>query len=312
MKKYYIYKFTNKLNNMSYIGQTICPEKRLKEHLYGRKTKTNTYFDRTLKKYGLQNFNYEIIDSASTQENIDKLEKYYIEKYNSLKPNGYNILKGGREQTGSWNSKPIDEYDLEGNFIKSYESASYYEIFINNKYKRKGINNSCIKKTKYKDRQFRYKGDEKPKKYIKPLSNHRTKVYQYDLEGNFINSFISLEEASKKTNTSRTSISNCIKGNYKTANNFVWSKDDSIDISSINPKIISRTNIYKCDKNKHIIEMYLNTREAERKNNFKYNSYKMILRYLDTDKMYNGFYWYKVKTYKDNIVPSLEIGRCND
>jgi len=311
MKKYYIYIFTNKLNNMSYIGQTTRPEKRLKEHLYGRKNKTNTFFDRTLKKYGLENFEYKIIDSAFTQENIDNLEKYYIKKYNTLKPNGYNVLKGGREQTGSWNSKPINEYDLDGNFINCYESASYYEIFINSDYKRKGINNSCIKKTKYKNRQFRYINDEKPQKYIKPLSNHRTKVYQYDLEGNFIKVFNSLEEASKQTQTSRTSISNCIKGNYKTANNYIWAKTNHIDIS-INPKIISRINIYKCDENKKILEMYLNSKEAERKNNFKHNSYKIILRYLDTNKMYNGFYWYKVKTYKDNIVPSLEIGRCND
>ena len=310
MEKYYVYMFTNKINGMSYIGQSINPEKRYKEHLYGRKSKKDTYFDKALKKYGDINFEYKIIDSALSQEQIDKLEQFYIKKYNTLKPFGYNILKGGRNQRGAWNSKIIDEYDLDGNYINSYESASYYENFINSEYKRKGINDSCSKKIKYKDRQFRYSNDEKPNKYIKPLPNHRTKVYQFDLDGNFIKTYNSLEEASKKTNTSRTSISNCIKGNYKTANNYIWSKEKKINIK--NPKVISRTNIYKCDENKQIIEMYLNTKEAERKNNFKYNSYKMILRYLDTDKLYNGFYWYKVKTYKDNIVPSLEIGRCND
>ena len=40
-------------------------------------------------------------------------------------------------------------------------------------------------------------------------------------------------------------------------------------------------------------------------NGFKYNSYKNILKYLDTNKIYNGYYWYRVKFYEDNIVPSL-------
>ena len=312
MEKYYIYKFTNKLNNMSYIGQSINPEKRYKKHLYGRKTNLDTYFDRAFKKYGEEIFDYKIIDSTTTPEKADELEKYYIKKYKTLRPHGYNILKGGREQRGAWNSKAISEYDLNGNFIKNYESASYYENFVDSNYHRKGIDRSCIKKTRYKDKQFRYINDEKPAKYIKPLPNHRTKIYQFDLDGNFINEYISLEEASKATNTRRTSISGCISGKNKTANNYVWSKTKEIDINAINPKIISRINVYKCDKNKKIIEMYFNTKDAEIKNNFKYNSYKRILKYLDTNKMYNGFYWYKVKTYEDNIVPSLEIGRCND
>ena len=53
MEKYYIYKYTNKLNNMIYIGQSINPQKRHKEHLYGRKKGVNTYFDKALKKYFL-------------------------------------------------------------------------------------------------------------------------------------------------------------------------------------------------------------------------------------------------------------------
>lgn len=305
MEKYYIYKYTNKLNNMIYIGQSINPQKRHKEHLYGRKNGVDTYFDKALKKYGEENFIFEIIDEANTTKEIDKLEKYYIEQFNSLKPNGYNILKSGREQRGAWNSKPIDEYDLDGNYINSYESASYYSNFINSNYEAKSINHSCREKTKYKDRQFRFKGEQKPSAYITPNPNHITKVYQFDLDGNFIKEYISLTEASRQTKTSRTSISGCIAGYYKKANNYIWSKDKNIDIKNINPHYARKTPLYMCDENKNILEEYNNTREAEVKNNFKYNSYKQILKYLDTNKLYNGYYWYRVKFYKDNIVPSL-------
>jgi len=44
-----------------------------------------------IEKYGLENFDFEIIDSASTQEDLDRKQKEYIKKYNSLEPNGYNL-----------------------------------------------------------------------------------------------------------------------------------------------------------------------------------------------------------------------------
>jgi hypothetical protein len=41
--------------------------------------------------YGLENFGFEILDSASSQEELDEQQKKYIKKYNSLEPHGYNI-----------------------------------------------------------------------------------------------------------------------------------------------------------------------------------------------------------------------------
>lgn len=306
MERYYIYKFTNKINNMIYIGQSLRPEKRLKEHLYGRKKGNDTYFDKSIKKYGIENFTFEIIDSSEDRKIIDELEKKYIIKYNSLTPNGYNILKGGRNQQGSWNSKKIKEYDLNGNYINAYESAGYYENFVNKEYKQSGITRSCRENKHYKNRIFRYydfKG--KVEKYKEPLPNHIKKIYQFDYNGNLIKEHISITNASRKTNTSRTSILGCASGIYKTGNGFLWSYNNKINIDDLSPKHSKKTIIYKCDKDKKIIKKYFNTREAEIDNNFKYNSYKTILRYLDTNKMYNGFYWYRVKTYEDNIVPSL-------
>lgn len=307
MEKYYIYKFQNKINGKIYIGQSINPEKRKYEHLYGRKKGIDTYFDKAVKKYGLDNFDFEVIDNANNTKDIDKLEKHYIKKYNSLKPNGYNILKGGREQQGSWNSKPIDEYDLKGNYINTYESASYYHNFINNKYIASGIRESCNKYTHYKERIFRFKGDKKPLPYCKPKPNHIKKIYQRDLQGNIINEFISITEASRQTNTSRTSILGCANGYYKSANNYIWTYTKEYENKEFNTKSIIKTLIYQCDENKKIIKKYCNSREAEIDNDFKYNTYKMILKRLDTNKMYNGYYWYRVKYYEDNIVPSLNV-----
>lgn len=44
-----------------------------------------------IEKYGLESFEFEIIDSASSQEELDRKQKEYIKKYNSIEPHGYNL-----------------------------------------------------------------------------------------------------------------------------------------------------------------------------------------------------------------------------
>ena len=41
--------------------------------------------------YGLEDFESEVLDSTSSQEELDEQQKKYIKKYNSLEPHGYNI-----------------------------------------------------------------------------------------------------------------------------------------------------------------------------------------------------------------------------
>ena len=56
-----IYKFTNKINGKIYIGQSIDIEHRRKEHL---RYKDESYFHRSLMKYGNDNFDFEILESV--------------------------------------------------------------------------------------------------------------------------------------------------------------------------------------------------------------------------------------------------------
>ena len=49
------------------------------------------------------------------------------------------------------------------------------------------------------------------------------KIYQYDLDGNYIRSFGSCEEAARNLNKKRTHISACARGERKSASGFRWS-----------------------------------------------------------------------------------------
>ena len=44
-----------------------------------------------IEKYGLENFDFEILDTASSKEELDRKQKDYIKKFNSLEPQGYNL-----------------------------------------------------------------------------------------------------------------------------------------------------------------------------------------------------------------------------
>lgn len=60
-----------------------------------------------------------------------------------------------------------------------------------------------------------YKGKENGKVFSKP-------VIQYDKQGNLINEYPSIQEASRITNINRKSIRQACKGELKTAGKFIW------------------------------------------------------------------------------------------
>ena len=79
--QYIIYKITNHINNKVYIGQTTEGiDKRWKRHC-GYQLKDGTYLHKSMKKYGIENFSIEKIDEAESQEELNELEYFYIDKF---------------------------------------------------------------------------------------------------------------------------------------------------------------------------------------------------------------------------------------
>ena len=97
---YIIYCSTNQINYKSYIGQTSNFEERKKSHIRNSiknyKNKCKNAFQKALYKYGVENFNWEIICECSSVEEANEMEEYYILFLNTLSPNGYNLKSGGK------------------------------------------------------------------------------------------------------------------------------------------------------------------------------------------------------------------------
>ena len=48
-----------------------------------------------IEKYGKNAFECEIIDTCNSAKELNEKEAFYIEQFNSLAPNGYNLMTGG-------------------------------------------------------------------------------------------------------------------------------------------------------------------------------------------------------------------------
>ncbi len=91
-----VYIITNIITNKRYIGQTTrSVEDRFNEHYWPRNKKASynkpLYSD--MRKYGLEAFDYDILENSPVDSNAS--EKFWIEKLNTLQPNGYNVSIGG-------------------------------------------------------------------------------------------------------------------------------------------------------------------------------------------------------------------------
>ena len=103
-----IYKCTNILTGESYIGYDSNWPSRRTKHLYdylNEKSKNyKCHFYRAIRKYGIENFAWEILYQSWDKEHcLNTMESFFIEEYNSFNK-GYNMTKGGEGTLGkkSW------------------------------------------------------------------------------------------------------------------------------------------------------------------------------------------------------------------
>jgi group I intron endonuclease len=100
-----IYIITNKINKKKYIGQAVCylsngrnwgSHKRWLKHIYQAITNKCECraLENAIRKYGQQSFDVNVLIECGIHE-LNQLEDEYINEYNTLTPNGYNLMTGG-------------------------------------------------------------------------------------------------------------------------------------------------------------------------------------------------------------------------
>ena len=242
-----IYMYINKINNHKYIGQTKDFNKRHYQHVYhsNNEKRTREYylpFHRAIRKYGIENFEVIILkENINTQCLLNFWESYYIEKYNCLSKENYNVASGG-SNGNNFAGKTEEEMKEIKNKIgeKSKGRIHSEETKAKMSESRKGKNNHFYGKHHNKDTKDKiskiHKGKkrtkedkEKQSKSITGKNNHNAKrVIQYNLQGDIIKIWDYIKQASEELNINKASISNCCRGKSKSAGGFIWKYEKDV------------------------------------------------------------------------------------
>lgn len=112
-RHYYIYCYTNKINNHKYVGQTNNLRRRSNEHRSAafneKSTMYNNLFQKKIREYGIENFILTILEEgeAENDSQVNEREIFWIKELNTYCGNGqgYNMDMGGSKS-------PVNKYRL--------------------------------------------------------------------------------------------------------------------------------------------------------------------------------------------------------
>jgi len=129
-----IYKATNKINNHLYIGKTV---RGLKERKYQHKHKALKYklnfaFHSAIRKYGFENFEWLIIDTAESEKELNEKEIYWIAEYKKTNK-VYNMTIGGDGTCGCFPSEETKRKASESH--KKYKPTEETKLKISKAFK---------------------------------------------------------------------------------------------------------------------------------------------------------------------------------
>ena len=127
----YVYQITNLINNKLYIGITNNYIKRWSNHRCCNNP--NIVISRAIKKYGAENFKFEILFQGLSIEEAEEKEIQLIAQKNTLVPYGYNVAKGGFHTNGvpkygENNSNAHLTYE-EAKYIKDHRNLPMYVLY---------------------------------------------------------------------------------------------------------------------------------------------------------------------------------------
>ncbi|WP_353480152.1 GIY-YIG nuclease family protein [Haliscomenobacter sp.] len=102
----HIYKITNLVTNKIYIGQTIQknPKMRWYSHQADTREGKNTHLYNSMRKYGVDKFLWEVIDSADSLNELNLKEQHWLDEYRKT-TEVYNLREAGNNKTHSEQSK---------------------------------------------------------------------------------------------------------------------------------------------------------------------------------------------------------------
>lgn len=312
-----VYKITNKINQKSYIGSTNNFERRMMEHKQASISSSNPSYNyplqKSMRKYGLDNFSFEIIESNIPEDKIAEREKYYINFYNTLTNtgNGYNqtiytdcALRDPQTHQKQIEqlSQPVALVDKNNNIIQTFYSineASRYEGFDNGASSIKSVCDGDM--YSIHNHIYRYiKNNEIVVPILRTRPRYKAICGISIYNKNDIVFYDSVSDAARQEKIVRGSISKCVSGSlrYTHVGGRIWREwqdnivDNGVDIDTIIYKYSGYCSI-DVDNN---IEYYDNLQDISKKTG---HAVATIKKYIGSDKKMDNKKWYKLSVNRE-------------
>ena len=249
----FIYCFTNLINQKQYIGSSTSndPNHRYSQHIYCATHENSDKYNYPLycafRKYGIDNFKYEILEYLNVDEEIVRqIEQKYIFQYNTLSPNGYNQTIDTQhpindpttyvkiKEIKRDKAKEVAELNDENVIINKWRSI--VDCAEQTGYEQKKIA-ACCRGERHQTSGKRfcwlddngepllpiYTGDiYKGKPGTTQIQKNSKKVAQYDLNGNYIKTYDTIALAARENNCDASGISKTCRGQRKYNGGYIW------------------------------------------------------------------------------------------
>lgn len=135
-------------------------------------------------------------------------------------------MKIARNKNKELFCKKVNQYDLQGNFIKTWESLKSTEQLGHTW---KCVQNCCVRG----DRQaygYQWKFYNGNTNNIEPVPRRKdiSPVYKLDMQGNIIKKYNKMKDACIDNNAKSSNISFCCKNKNRTCKGFYWRYEQDI------------------------------------------------------------------------------------
>jgi len=188
-----IYLTINKINGKKYLGKDVQNNPKY--------LGSGLDLKKAIKKYGIENFEKNILEVYNSKEELWKREEYWLNFYDAK--NNKEFYNRTNKAFGSWEGRKYSSCSEE---VKQKMSMAHKNIPLSKEHKQ-AISNAMM-------------GHSKTEEWKQNLSKSSTesfgrKVLQKDLEGNVIKEWNSGKQASQELNLNYTAINNCCRNNAK-------------------------------------------------------------------------------------------------
>ena len=220
-----VYQAYNPISNKFYIGKTIKPIWiRRKKHAYDAERKANkALFHRAIRKYGIEAFEWAVICTAETLQELSKFERHWIRLLSEAGHQLYNLRSGG--DGGSLTGKENHNYG------KSVSAARRVKISKSLRHYYKSHPNPMQGRIGYLSPQFGKPRTEEEKRKISMGLKGKKRYDMYGAKNPSARGVICITtkekfktatEAARKYTSDLSSIIKCCKGKVRSVKGKVY------------------------------------------------------------------------------------------